>query len=90
MAYAVEFARPAERAFAKMDRTVVRRIRAELAALAEETRPDRYVKRLKGHRTPPFYSLRVGDYRVILQIHNDRLIIIVVEVGPRESVYQKL
>ncbi len=88
MSFAVEFTRSAERAFAKMDRPVVRRIRAELAALAEETRPERYVKQLKGHDSPPYYSLRVGDYRVILQIHNHRLVILVVDAGPRDSIYR--
>lgn len=85
MAYAVEFAGPAVRALAKIDRSVVRRIRAELAALAEETRPDRYVKQLKGQKNPPYYSLRVGDFRVILHIHTSRLVILVVDIGPRDS-----
>jgi len=89
MTFAVEFTRSAERALAKMDRPVVRRIRAELVALAEETRPDRYVKKLKGHENPPYYSLRVGDYRVILQIHDHQLLILVVDAGPRDSIYRK-
>jgi mRNA-degrading endonuclease RelE of RelBE toxin-antitoxin system len=53
MVHVVEFAGPAVRPLRKMDRTVVRRIRAELAALAEETRPERYVKHLKGQKNPP-------------------------------------
>ena len=78
----------AERDLARLDPPVARRIRAELLSLAGETEPRRHVKRLKGGRSPPFYALRVGDYRVILQILDDRLIIVVVEVGHRRSVYQ--
>jgi len=89
MTYKVVFTRAAERAAAKLDRQVAKRIEAELDSLAEETRPDRYVKRLKGNDTPPFYSLRIGDSRVILQIFDKRLVILVIEIGPRDSIYRK-
>ncbi|MEN6342149.1 MAG: type II toxin-antitoxin system RelE/ParE family toxin [Methanospirillum sp.] len=89
MTYEVVFTKPAERAAAKLDRQVANRIEAELDSLAKETRPDRYVKRLKGNEKAPFYSLRVGDYRVVLQIHDNRLVILVIEIGPRDSIYRK-
>ncbi len=89
MTYEVVFTKAAERASARLDRQVANRIEAELDSLARETRPDQYVKRLKGDHKPPFYSLRIGEYRVILQIHNNRLVILVVEVGPRDSIYRK-
>jgi mRNA interferase RelE/StbE len=80
----------AERDLARLDPPVARRIRAELLSLAGEADPRRHVRRLKGRRSPPFYALRVGDYRVILQILNDRLMIVVVEVGHRSIVYQDI
>ena len=89
MTYDVVFTRAAERASARLDRQVANRIEAELDSLARETRPEQYVKRLKGNDKPPFYSLRVGNYRVILQIHDDRLVILVIEIGPRDSIYRK-
>ena len=47
-------------------------------------RPFHFVKRLVGS---PYYRLRVGDYRVILDIQQDKLVIIVIEVGHRKNVY---
>ncbi|MEK6935557.1 MAG: type II toxin-antitoxin system RelE/ParE family toxin [Nanoarchaeota archaeon] len=48
-------------------------------------RPFYFVKRLVGS---PYYRLRVGDYRVILDIQNERLIIFVIEVGHRKNIYK--
>jgi mRNA interferase RelE/StbE len=48
-------------------------------------RPFYFVKRLVGS---PYYRLRVGDYRVILNIQNERLIIFVIEVGHRKNIYK--
>ena len=89
MAYEVVFTRSAKQAIKNLDRSIALHVRAEVYALARETTPDRYVKQLKGHDDPPFYSLRVGDYRVVLQIHNNRLVILVIEIGPRDSIYRK-
>ena len=89
MIYDVVFTRAAERASARLDRHVANRIEAELDSLAGETTPDRYVKQLTGYDDPPFYSLRVGEYRVLLQIHDNRLVILVIDPGPRGSIYRK-
>lgn len=80
----------AERDFARFDPPMARQIRAELLALAAEADPRRHLKRLKWHRSPPFFSLRVGDHRVILKVLDGRLIIVVVEVGHRSTVYREV
>ena len=49
-------------------------------------RPHYFVKRLIGS---PYYRLRVGDYRVILDIQQGKLIILVLEIGHRKNVYKK-
>ncbi|MGI0134472.1 MAG: type II toxin-antitoxin system RelE family toxin [Candidatus Micrarchaeaceae archaeon] len=46
-----------------------------------------YVKRLVGI---PLYSLRVGDYRVLMDIKNRDMLIFVVRVGHRSGAYDKL
>jgi len=48
-------------------------------------RPISHVKKLV---SSPYFRLRVGDYRVILDIKNDELIIMVIEVGHRRNVYK--
>ena len=35
-----------------------------------------------------FWRYRVGDYRIICDIHDDKLIILVVEIGNRRDVYR--
>lgn len=44
----------------------------------------RNVKKLKGRDG---YRLRVGDWRVVYDIHNGELVLLVIEIGPRGSIY---
>jgi len=48
-------------------------------------RPHNFVLRLVGS---PYYRLRVGDYRVILDILKDKLVILVIGVGHRKNIYK--
>ena len=49
-------------------------------------RPFSFVKRLTGSK---LFSLRVGDYRVILSIENNMMVIFVLDVDHRSRIYQK-
>ena len=53
--------------------------------LAKEPRP-KGVKKLSG--ADDLYRIRVGDYRVVYQIRDDRLIVLVVRIGHRKDVYR--
>lgn len=44
-------------------------------------------ERLTGY---DLYRLRVGDWRIIYRLEDDRLIVLVVEIGPRGGVYKSL
>ena len=48
-------------------------------------RPHAHVKKLV---SSPYFRLRVGDYRVILDIKAGKLLIIVVEIGHRKNIYK--
>ena len=48
-------------------------------------RPHSHVKKLV---SSPYFRLRVGDYRIILDIKGDKLLIIVVEIGHRRNIYK--
>ncbi len=50
-------------------------------------RPNHFVLRLVGS---PYFRLRVGDYRVILNILDDKLVILVLEVGHRRNIYNSV
>ncbi len=66
----------------KLDRTVARRIFDKVGGLHEK--PHRFVRKLANS---PYYRLRVGDYRVILDIQENVLRILVLKVGHRKSIY---
>jgi len=66
----------------KLDRTVARRIFDKVGELRET--PHRFVRKLANS---PYYRLRVGDYRVILDIQETVLRILVLKVGHRKSIY---
>lgn len=89
MAYTVKLTAAVVRNLAKMPASAGTRILDEVEDLAQEPDPTRHVKKLKGGGQNPFYSLRVGRYRAILNIYDDVLLIIVVEAGHRSNVYRK-
>lgn len=66
----------------KLDRSVARRIYDTVTRLSGE--PYRWVIRIVNS---PYYRLRVGDYRVILDIEEGALRILVIKVGHRKNVY---
>jgi mRNA interferase RelE/StbE len=51
--------------------------------------PFSFVKKLKGLKRSPLYSLRIGEYRAIMSIQDERLIVFVLEIGHRSTIYRK-
>lgn len=49
-------------------------------------RPYAHVKKLVGSK---YFRLRIGNYRVIMDIVDNKLIIYVIEVGHRKNIYKK-
>ncbi|MDD5140401.1 MAG: type II toxin-antitoxin system RelE/ParE family toxin [Verrucomicrobiales bacterium] len=63
---------------------IARRVLARLAGLETNPRPQD-VKKLKGRDA---WRIRIGDYRVIYEIHDRVLQILVITVGHRREVYR--
>jgi mRNA interferase RelE/StbE len=84
MAYSIEYEAAAWRQFKKLDKATQLRLTPKIDALAKNPRP-RGVKKLQGYENT--YRIRVGDYRVIYEIHDDILRVLVVTVGPRGGIY---
>ena len=61
------------------------RIREAIDSLANEPRP-RGCKKLKG--STDTWRIRVGNYRVIYEVHDNQLLVLVVEIGHRKDVYR--
>jgi mRNA interferase RelE/StbE len=60
------------------------RIAAAILTLADNPRP-RGCKKLTGQ---DLYRVRVGDYRVVYEIHDDVLVVLVVRVAHRREAYK--
>ena len=84
MAFDILWSDSAARQLRKLDRTVARRIFDRVGELRED--PTRHVSKLVNS---PYYRLRVGDYRVILDVRRNVLRILVLKVGHRESIYER-
>lgn len=84
MAFEVIWSDPAIRQLKKLDRSVARRIFDKVGELADN--PHRFVQKLVNS---PYFRLRVGDYRIILDIQDDKLRILVLKVGHRASIYDR-
>ena len=84
--YAVQIARRAARTLAALPRGEQQRIRAAVDLLADQPRPPGATK-LSGEKRA--YRVRVGDYRIIYEIFDDRLIVQVVRIGHRRDIYRR-
>ena len=51
--------------------------------------PFSFVKKLQGSKQAPLYSLRIGEFRAIMSIQEDRLVVFVLEIGHRSNIYRK-
>lgn len=83
--YSLEFTHKAEKQFIRLEREIQQRIAAALERT--KARPHVYFGRLVGEK---LYRLRVGDYRVLADIEEGRLVILVIEVGHRKNIYDRL
>jgi mRNA interferase RelE/StbE len=84
MPYTVELAPAAERELNALMKTARDRIIQHLLDLQAEPRPPG-VKKLD----PYTYRIRVGDYRIIYEVQDQLLIVLVLKVGHRRDVYRR-
>ncbi len=83
MAYEVKWTDTSLRQLKKFDKPLAKRIVNKVESAAKN--PFSFVKKLTGFN---LYSLRVGDYRVIMSIESGKMIIFVLEIGHRSVVYR--
>lgn len=89
MAWRIEFEDAALKELAKLDKPVARPILAflrERVAVLDD--PRSVGKALKGSKLGEFWKYRVGDYRIITNIEDGALLILVLRVGNRREVYR--
>jgi mRNA interferase RelE/StbE len=86
MVYHVEFGRSAAKQFTKLPRQDQIRLKSRLDALSRNPRPRGAIK-LKGEEEALF-RLRAGDYRILYQVKDCILLVLVLKVAHRKEVYR--
>jgi len=81
--YEIEYHKSALKQLNKLPQDTKIRILKTLERI--RIRPHSFIKSLSGS---PYFRLRVGDYRLILDVKNNKLIIIVLELGHRKNIYK--
>ncbi len=84
MRYSLVVTPKAERQFLRLDVSAQKRVTEAMAALCDNPRPFGSLK-MKGEEG---YRVRVGAYRVVYEIHDRTVTVIVVGVGHRRDVYR--
>lgn len=86
MIYQIVLAPSAARQLRKFDPDIRRRIQAVLELLAENPRPPAATQLVGGAGE---WRVRTGDYRVIYEIDDGRLLVLVLRMGHRREVYER-
>ena len=88
MRYTVEYTSKALKSLKKLDKPVLLMIKSWIEKnLIGTTEPRRHGKGLTSNRSGQ-WRYRVGDYRIIADIEDEKLIILVVEAEHRSRVYK--
>ncbi len=83
--YRVVTTKSFDKALAKLPVNWQKRIVAKIREVAVDPyAPNNNLTKLQGRDG---YRLRVGDWRVIYELHDDRLLMLVLDVGPRGGIY---
>ncbi|HZP24635.1 MAG TPA: type II toxin-antitoxin system RelE/ParE family toxin [Terriglobales bacterium] len=87
MAWTIELISTAIRQLAKLDKAVARRIRRFLQQrIAPIENPRILGQKLHGKTLGEFWKYRVGDYRIVAKIEDDRLVVLVIQIGYRSEI----
>ncbi len=82
--YRITFARSARKELEALDIPLIRRIVPEIEALAKEPRP-KGCRKLRGEKF--LWRIRIGDYRVIYAVYDDKLLVDITGVRHRSKAY---
>ena len=82
--YEIIFSQKAKKQLFKLDKAIQERIISALERI--RIRPEAYITKLVGD---PGYKLRVGDYRVIMDIDKGNLFVLIIKIGHRKDIYKE-
>lgn len=87
MAWRIEIDKGVQRSMKKLDRNVAKRIIAKLREISQLEDPRSTGKALAGNLAG-LWRYRVGDYRIVCDIEDEVLLILVIDVAHRSKVYK--
>ena len=88
MTWKIEFEKNALKDLKKLDNQVVKRIVSFLSRVEKLEDPRSVGEALKGSSLNAFWKYRIGDYRLICEIRDSIILIVVVKIGHRKDIYR--
>jgi len=83
--YKIQYKKSVEKDLRKLPSTQLKSVVAKIRALAIDPHPNGSVKL---HSSSDLFRIRHTDYRIIYQVHDDKLVILVVKIGHRREIYR--
>jgi mRNA interferase RelE/StbE len=84
--FGIRYTSAAAKQIRKLDRSAQLRVLAAVEILSETPRPPKGKQLVGGDGE---WRIRTGDYRIIYEIHDQELLILVVRVGHRKEIYRR-
>lgn len=81
--YGILFTTKARKQFLKLEKKVQERVVNALERL--RFNPEKHITKLVSSK---LYRLRVGDYRILLDLEKEKILILVVKIGHRKNIYK--
>lgn len=88
MAWQIRFSKTADKSLRKLDRSITSSILDELENVSKLRDPRSRGKGLK-HNLSGLWRYRVGDYRIICNIEDEVLVILVIDIAHRRDIYKR-
>ncbi len=89
MAWTIEYTETARKQLRKLDGQIARRILDFMdERISGERNPRDTGKALTGNLLGAFWRYRIGDFRIICDIQDEKLCVLVVQIGNRREVYR--
>jgi mRNA interferase RelE/StbE len=85
LTYRIEFVRSAARSYSRLDPVLQRRVDRELSRLRETPRHPGVIRL---QTNDELYRVRIGDLRLLFSVEDDVLLVLIVKLGQRGSVYR--
>lgn len=93
MPYKIEYSERAKKELGKLPKKVIVKLLDKIDELAINPRPANY-KQLTNFNLPnnpfksPLYRIRVGNYRVIYVVEEEKIVVVILKIAHRKDVYE--